>query len=109
MNTRAKHQVEAGAQNARHAVVLGGSLAGLLTARVLSDHFDRVTVIERDAYSDTTETRRGVPQANHVHGLLARGCQILEGLFPGLQDEMVAAGAPRPRLTLEHAAEREAS
>ena len=95
MNTRAKHEVGAEAQNARHAVVLGGSLAGLLTARVLSDHFDRVTVIERDAYKDTTETRRGVPQANHVHGLLARGCQILEQLFPGLQDEMVAAGAPR--------------
>ena len=94
MNTRAKHQVETDAQNSRHAVVLGGSLAGLLTARVLSDHFERVTVIERDAYSDTTEARRGIPQANHVHGLLARGRQILEDLFPGLQDEMVAAGAP---------------
>ncbi len=94
MITRAKHQVETEAQNGRHAVVLGGSLAGLLTARVLSDHFERVTVIERDPYSDTTEARRGIPQANHVHGLLARGRQILEDLFPGLQDEMVAAGAP---------------
>ncbi|HJU92425.1 MAG TPA: FAD-dependent monooxygenase [Pyrinomonadaceae bacterium] len=95
MNTRGKHQVETGAQNARrHAVVLGGSLAGLLTARVLADHFDHVTLIERDSYPDTTETRRGIPQANHVHGLLARGRQILEKLFPGLQDEMIAAGAP---------------
>ena len=95
MNTRGKHQVNAEAQNATgHAVVLGGSLAGLLTARILSDHFDHVTLIERDAYLDTTETRRGIPQANHVHGLLARGREILEELFPGLQDEMVAAGAP---------------
>jgi len=32
----------------QHAVVIGGSLAGLMTARVLSDHFDAVTVLERD-------------------------------------------------------------
>lgn len=95
MNTSGKRQVKAEAQNAtRHAVVLGGSLAGLLTARILSDHFDHVTLIERDAYLETTETRRGIPQANHVHGLLARGREILEELFPGLQDELVAAGAP---------------
>ncbi len=78
----------------RHAVVLGGSLAGLLAARVLSDHFEHVTVIERDVYPETAETRRGIPQANHVHGLLLRGRQVLEELFPGLQDEMIAEGAP---------------
>ena len=95
MNTSGKRQVEAEAPNAnRHAVVLGGSLAGLLTARILSDHFERVTLIERDAYLNTTEARRGIPQANHVHGLLARGREIMEELFPGLQDELVAAGAP---------------
>jgi 2-polyprenyl-6-methoxyphenol hydroxylase-like FAD-dependent oxidoreductase len=78
----------------KHAVVLGGSLAGLLAARVLADHFDHVTLIERDVYTDNCETRRGIPQANHVHGLLLRGRQILEELFPGVQDEMIAAGAP---------------
>lgn len=91
MNTRAKRQVQT---NNQHAVVLGGSLAGLLAARVLADHFERVTLIERDAYPQTAEARRGVPQANHVHGLLARGRRILEEFFPGLQDEMIAAGAP---------------
>ena len=91
MNTRAKRQVTG---EARHAVVLGGSLAGMLAARVLADHFERVTLIERDAYTETCEARRGTPQANHVHGLLVRGRQILEDLFPGLQDEMIAAGAP---------------
>jgi 2-polyprenyl-6-methoxyphenol hydroxylase-like FAD-dependent oxidoreductase len=78
----------------RHAVVLGGSLAGLLAARVLSDHFEKVTLIERDVYPDTPEARRGIPQANHVHGLLLRGRQVLEELFPGLQDEMIAGGTP---------------
>lgn len=91
MNTRANHQVET---NGQHAVVLGGSLTGLLAARVLADHFERVTLIERDAYPENTEARRGIPQANHVHGLLVRGRQILEEFFPGLQDEMIAAGAP---------------
>jgi heterodisulfide reductase subunit A-like polyferredoxin len=28
----------------KHAVVIGGSIAGLLTARVLSDYFDTVTI-----------------------------------------------------------------
>lgn len=92
MNTRGKQQVENDGRG--HAVVLGGSLAGLLAARVLADHFEKVTLIERDAYPETTEARRGIPQAKHVHGLLLRGRQILEELFPGVQDEMIAAGAP---------------
>ena len=78
----------------KHAVVLGGSLAGLMTARVLADHFAHVTLIERDVYTENCETRRGIPQANHVHGLMLRGRQVLEQFFPGLQDEMIADGAP---------------
>ena len=78
----------------QHAVVLGGSMAGLLAARVLADHFEKVTLVERDPYPETAEARRGTPQANHVHALLLRGRQILEQLFPGLQNEMIAAGAP---------------
>ena len=69
MNTRANRTVPSDAQTGkdRHAVVLGGSLAGLLAARILADHFERVTLIERDAYVDTTAVRKGIPQANHVH------------------------------------------
>jgi hypothetical protein len=29
---------------ASHAVVIGGSMAGLVTGRVLADYFDRVTI-----------------------------------------------------------------
>ena len=95
MNTKGNRQVENDGQpRNRHAVVIGGSLAGLFAARVLADHFDHVTVIERDAYPETTDSRKGIPQANHVHGLLVRGRQILDELFPGVQDEMIAAGAP---------------
>lgn len=95
MNTRENHKENRDSRpENRHAVVLGGSLAGLLAARVLSDHFEHVTLIERDTYPETVEARRGIPQANHVHALLLRGRQVLEELFPGLQDEMIAAGAP---------------
>jgi 2-polyprenyl-6-methoxyphenol hydroxylase-like FAD-dependent oxidoreductase len=95
MNTSSKRQANHdGHAQGRHAVVLGGSLAGLLAARVLSDHFDEVTLIERDAYRETAEVRRGIPQANHVHGLLLRGREVLEEFFPGLQDEMIADGVP---------------
>ena len=100
MNTRGNRKVQDETRsrsqmpNRRHAVVLGGSLAGLLAARVLSDYFDHVTLLERDAYPDNTDVRKGIPQANHVHALLLRGRQILEDLFPRLQDEMIAAGAP---------------
>ena len=95
MNTSSKRQANHdGHAQGRHAVVLGGSLAGLLAAQVLSDHFDEVTLIERDVYRETAEVRRGIPQANHVHGLLLRGRQVLEEFFPGLQDEMIAAGVP---------------
>ena len=76
------------------AVVLGASMGGLLAARVLADFFRTVTVIERDELPDDPVNRRGVPQGRHVHSLLARGAQILEELFPGFLDELVAAGAP---------------
>ncbi|MFD6452930.1 FAD-dependent oxidoreductase, partial [Nocardia sp. NPDC060220] len=75
-----------------HAVVLGASMAGLLAARVLSDSYDRVTVVERDRLDGQYAPRRGVPQGKHVHALLPSGSQALERLFPGLLDELVRAG-----------------
>jgi 2-polyprenyl-6-methoxyphenol hydroxylase-like FAD-dependent oxidoreductase len=76
------------------AVVLGASMSGLLAARVLADFFGTVTVVERDVLPDGPATRRGVPQGRHVHVLLARGAQILQELFPGFLNELVADGAP---------------
>jgi 2-polyprenyl-6-methoxyphenol hydroxylase-like FAD-dependent oxidoreductase len=76
-----------------HAVVLGGSLAGLLAARVLADHYDRVVVIDRDPPTTGPGHRRGVPQDRHLHGLHPRGLQILDELFPGLEAELRRTGA----------------
>jgi 2-polyprenyl-6-methoxyphenol hydroxylase-like FAD-dependent oxidoreductase len=79
------------------AVVLGGSMAGLLAARVLSDHADEVVVIERDDVAAAgSEARPGVPQGSHVHALLPSGQLQLERWFPGFADEAVAAGAVVP-------------
>ena len=80
------------AQRFDHAVVLGGSLAGLLSARVLADHFARVTVLERDALEDAAHHRKGTPQAHHAHGLLVRGARCLAERFPGFADDVLAAG-----------------
>jgi 2-polyprenyl-6-methoxyphenol hydroxylase-like FAD-dependent oxidoreductase len=76
------------------AVVLGASMGGLLAARVLADFFDTVTVFERDELPDDPVNRRGVPQGRHVHALLPRGARVLDELFPGLLNELLAAGAP---------------
>ena len=79
---------------AEHAVVIGGSIAGLCAARVLADHFDRVTLVERDDLPDTPTDRSAIPQGQHVHLLMARGARELDGLFPGLLHDMGAAGMP---------------
>jgi 2-polyprenyl-6-methoxyphenol hydroxylase-like FAD-dependent oxidoreductase len=77
----------------RHAVVVGGSLAGMLAARILSDHFDGVTVLERDRFTETPAARKGLPQGRHAHVLLERGREALERFLPGLTEELVRAGA----------------
>lgn len=78
----------------KHAIVIGGGMAGLVTGKVLSNHFEKVTIIERDHFPASPESRKGVPQGRHLHGLLARGLLVLEELFPGLERDLDAAGAP---------------
>ena len=78
-----------------HAVVLGASMAGLLATRALSNHFKSVTVVERDVLPAGNESRKGVPQGNHAHGLLASGYRVMDAYFPGMMDELESAGAPR--------------
>src|SRR6516162_6407985 len=77
-----------------HAVVIGGSIAGLSAARVLSDCYARVSVYERDELPSAPANRATVPQDRHLHMLMARGANEFEGLFPGLLKDMVAAGVP---------------
>jgi 2-polyprenyl-6-methoxyphenol hydroxylase-like FAD-dependent oxidoreductase len=77
----------------RHAVVIGASMAGLLAGRVLSDYFERVTLIERDLLPANTQARKGVPQGLHVHGLLNKGASILAEFFPDLFSALLDDGA----------------
>lgn len=76
------------------AVVVGGGYAGLVTARVLADHFAEVLVLERDPVGPDTGVHPHVPQGYHAHALLARGGDVLERLFPGLRSELRELGAP---------------
>lgn len=78
-----------------HGVVLGGGLAGMLAARVLSRHLDRVTVIERDELPAGPVQRRGVPQARHAHLVWSGGARLIEWLLPGATERLLAAGAHR--------------
>jgi 2-polyprenyl-6-methoxyphenol hydroxylase-like FAD-dependent oxidoreductase len=77
----------------KKALVIGGSMAGLLTARVLSDHFDQVILVERDKMQDRPESRKGQPQTHHIHGLLARGFQVLSHYFPDLREGLQKEGS----------------
>src|SRR5947209_14312814 len=81
-----------------HAVVVGGGIGGLLAAHALAPRFDRVTILERDAYPpDTTSpapaTRRGAPQSRCLHLLAAAGVAAFDAVIAGWRDEAVAAGA----------------
>lgn len=76
-----------------HAIVMGGSMAGLLAARVLSGYYREVTVVERDMFPCTAEQRRGVPQGRHSHGLLAAGHDALDKFFPGISESLSENGA----------------
>jgi 2-polyprenyl-6-methoxyphenol hydroxylase-like FAD-dependent oxidoreductase len=77
----------------QHALVLGGSISGLLTARVLSNHFKKVTIIEKDPVHRYPESRKGQPQTRHLHGLLPTGLNILTHYFPNLAEEIENNGA----------------
>ena len=82
----------------RHAVVIGGSLAGLMTARVLADHFDAVTVLERDHIDAHPTLHKSIPQGNHLHGLLLGGQQVMASLYSGFIDRLEKLGAVRCRM-----------
>ncbi|WP_107069694.1 MULTISPECIES: NAD(P)/FAD-dependent oxidoreductase [unclassified Streptomyces] len=81
----------------RHAVVIGGSLAGLLAAAVLAEHAT-VTVIDADPLPEGPAPRRGLPQARHTHLLWSGGARAIEGILPGITGDWTKAGAIRRSL-----------
>ncbi|GAB7046543.1 squalene monooxygenase [Catenuloplanes indicus] len=77
-----------------HAVIIGAGIGGLLTAHVLADTFDTVTVLDRDSLPDTPASRRAVPQDRQAHLLLARGLDAFEAIMPGFRADLEAQGVP---------------
>ncbi|QDN54261.1 hypothetical protein [Streptomyces sp. S1D4-20] len=83
----------------RRAVVLGGSIAGLLAARVLSDHADEVLVLERDdiapsgIFGSGQGPRPGVKQGAQMHALLDGGRRKIDQWLPNFAADLIADGA----------------
>lgn len=75
------------------AVVIGGSISGLLSAKVLSNKFREVFVIEKDALNSDSSHRRGVAQTEQPHVLLVKGYRLLEKMLPGIGTTLRHAGA----------------
>ena len=82
----------------KQAVVIGAGMGGLGAAKAVAPHFEKVIVVERDSLPEEPAPRLGTPQARHTHGLLAGGCRALEHLFPGIELDLVEAGAVRMRM-----------
>ncbi|KKI91216.1 FAD dependent oxidoreductase [Bacillus sp. SA1-12] len=88
--------------NWEKAIVIGGGMAGLLSARVLSNYFAEVLIIEKDDLPVKPEIRAGTPQAFHPHRFTPRGKMIMERLFPGFNDELLTCGAPTTQNKMIH-------
>jgi 2-polyprenyl-6-methoxyphenol hydroxylase-like FAD-dependent oxidoreductase len=87
----------------QHAIVYGGSMAGLITAGLLARHFERVILVERDRLEQGPQPRKGVPQARHSHVLLTRGMNVLCDIFPGFREDLKAAGSQTFDMAGDHA------
>lgn len=90
----------------RQAVVIGAGIGGLTAAAAIADHFDQVVVLERDALPTAVAPRAGTPQGHHAHGLLAGGLKALEQLVPGIEQDLLRAGAVPLNSSLEVRVER---
>lgn len=76
-----------------HAIIIGGGIAGLLSAQVASAFFHRVTIVDRDRFPEQPGPRTGIPQGRHLHMLMARGLEAFEEIVPGFGARLTSAGA----------------
>ena len=93
-----------------HAIILGGSIAGMATAAYLKQYFHRITIIENDDVfnnlqmksspeelleyrcslkSSNSLGRTGVSQNYQIHVLQGEGAKILFELFPNLKEKLL--------------------
>lgn len=73
-------------------------MAGLLAARVLSDYYEQVTIVERDIFPQGAALRRGLPQARHTHRLLAPDTMCWKGISRYFENSRRRRRAPRSRV-----------
>jgi 2-polyprenyl-6-methoxyphenol hydroxylase-like FAD-dependent oxidoreductase len=83
------------------AIVIGGGISGKLAARVLSDHYREVVILERDQKPAGPLPRKGAPQGEHLHALLHAGEYGLEELFPGITENFYSGGAVKINSTID--------
>ncbi|MBV8362703.1 MAG: hypothetical protein JO189_32945 [Deltaproteobacteria bacterium] len=88
----------------KQAVVIGGSLAGLMTARVLADYFESVTILERDHIESRPAPHKSIPQGNHLHGLLLAGQRVMASLYPDFLTKLGDLGSVRCKVGKESVA-----
>ncbi|KAK0501762.1 hypothetical protein EDD18DRAFT_1347834 [Armillaria luteobubalina] len=85
------------------AVICGGSIGGLLAARVCHDHFDDVVIVEPEAWMNTPDATRVDPwnqqskrsrvmQYDSLHVILPAGYKIMSKLFPNIEEQGKASG-----------------
>ena len=74
---------------------MGASIAGLMTARVLSEYFDQVLAIDRDDIEDRPVVHKSVPQGHHLHAFLQGGLNVVSSLYPSITEELRRLGATR--------------
>lgn len=82
----------------KQAVVVVAGMAGLAAAKAIEPHFEKVMVFDRNSLPDAPAARSGTPQARHTHALLAGGHSALDRMFPGIEIDLMEAGAVRMRL-----------
>ncbi|WP_282939949.1 FAD dependent oxidoreductase [Paenibacillus sp. RC67] len=83
-----------GIQQKGKVVIIGGSIAGLLTARVVSDYYEEVLIVDKDHFPKQPQERNCTPQAYHPHRFTNRGKTITARLFPGYEEDLLAQGSP---------------
>ncbi|WP_176706019.1 NAD(P)/FAD-dependent oxidoreductase [Paenibacillus hemerocallicola] len=88
--------------NMERAIIIGGGIAGLLAAKVLSGFYGEVVIVDRDAFPQEPENRPGTPQAFQPHRFTPRSSLILNRLFPGIIDELIKNGAHPTRGKTTH-------
>ncbi|MER6454248.1 pyridine nucleotide-disulfide oxidoreductase [Streptomyces sp900105245] len=66
------------------AVVIGAGIGGMLAAAALAPAVGDVVVVEPDALADGPHQRKGLPQGQHAHLLMAGGLDAMRSLLPGL-------------------------